>query len=62
MEKIKDKKGANVGKLNGPFSMPRAFVVLLSSKNLRTYTVTALAENGSYGRRYGRRRAYVTLT
>ena len=24
--------------------------------------VTALAENGSYGRCYGRRRAYVTLT
>ena len=24
--------------------------------------ITALAENGSYGRRYGRRRAYVTLT
>jgi hypothetical protein len=25
-------------------------------------SVTALAESGSYGRRYGRRRAYVTLT
>jgi len=24
--------------------------------------ITALAENGSYGKRYGRRRAYVTLT
>ena len=24
--------------------------------------VTALAENGSYGRRYGKRRAHVTLT
>jgi hypothetical protein len=24
--------------------------------------ITVLAESGSYGRRYGRRRAYITLT
>jgi hypothetical protein len=46
--------------------MPRGYNTDIQSLRAGFYegggNITVLAENGSYGRRDGRRRAYVTLT
>ena len=61
-----------VGAIFGPIARNRfikKFIVIRDGsikkeveERLLGLNVTALAENGSYGRCYGRRRAHVTLT